>query len=1065
MPSRWLRTLQALPTLALALGLSASVAAAQNVVFSGSVTSTGGQPLAGASVGIPDLGVGSITREDGRYSFTVAEARLRGRPIALVARFIGYKPKRLSLPAVTGSVVTQDFSLERDVLNLEQVVVTGVSEATSQTKTPFAVSVIDNTQIREVPSVSSPVAALQGKIAGASLQNSSGQPGSAPAIRLRSATSLTGRQDPLVIIDGTITRLSLADINSEDIERVEVIKGAAASSLYGSDAANGVIQIFTKRGANFGQDQSVVTFRNEFGQNWLPRIIPTSMHHNYKVDANGKFLLTSKGERIPDDDKIVDNPYPVVYDPYDLVFRNGNFVTNYVSVGQRRGNTNYNASFQNTRDQGVLSMLDGFRRQNFRVNVDHALSDKIDMGVGAFYARSNADQLTEGTGGPFFGMRFIEPNMKLDSLVAVRPGSSDSTYNPAIKQPPLSGNVTNPLYELQTNNVSSTRSRFTGTFRGAYRPMNWMTFEGNVGYDQASNIYKSVTALGHRNSAGVSDKGGITQSDTSDRAYNINLTATATSNWLRSVHNTTKAAFLIEDQTRNYFGVVADALTVGRVPEFSAADPESSIQPGSFSQTIRARNVFAVTTFDIRDRYVLDALVRRDESSLFGADARSQVYHRLSGAWRVSEDVKLPGVDELKLRVSHGTAGLRPPFEAQYETFRLSNGVPDKEILGNPTLRPAYSRETEYGVNLSFLRNFNLEYTYSQKRTTDEIIKVPLSAATGYVQQWQNAGTLAGHSHEAALGAVLLSKADYFWRVNLTGDRTRQKIADLKVGAFLIGPSEGTANTQIFRVAPGEPLGVVYGQSWIRNQRQLEQTIATGRLGTGVSASDFVRNEEGFYVRASQYHTINEVPLQAAKCVDADCTTNTTTFRIGNVNPDFNLGFNTTAQWKGVNIGSTLTWTKGGQIYNYTRQWPFNEFRDAVIDQSHKPATTCGADWQTAAPTCPYSTGKKPSTYYSAFYNNFNPSDYFVENGTYVRLRELSLNYEFPVRLVERVPGGAFRTARIGIVGRNLWTSTKYSGFDPDVTGPGGGNPFAYRVDYFTYPAYRSFTGMIELGF
>ena len=500
MQSRWLRRLLALPTLALAVPLAASSAAAQNVIFSGSVTSTAGQPLSGASVGIPDMGVGTITREDGRYSFTVAESRVRGRQVVLQARFIGYKPRRVTLPSVTGAAVTQDFSLERDILNLEQVVVTGVSEATSQTKTPFSVSVIDNTQIREVPSVASPVAALQGKVAGASLQNSSGQPGAAPAIRLRSATSLTGRQDPLIIIDGTISRLSLADINSEDIERVEIIKGAAASSLYGSDAANGVIQIFTKRGASLGEEQSQVTFRNEVGQNWLPRIIPTAMHHNYKVDATGQFVRNG-ADRVPEEDKIVDNAYPVVYDPYDLVFRNGNFVTNYISVGQRRGRTNYNASFQNTRDQGVLATLDGFKRQNFRINVDHALNDKIDFGVGAFYARSNADQLTEGTGGPFFGMRFVEPNIKLDSMVAIRPGSTDSTYNPAIKQPPLSGNVTNPLYELQTRDITSQRSRFTGTFRGAYRPTSWLTFDGNVGYDQASASYKQFTPLGHSNSS------------------------------------------------------------------------------------------------------------------------------------------------------------------------------------------------------------------------------------------------------------------------------------------------------------------------------------------------------------------------------------------------------------------------------------------------------------------------------------------------------------------------------------------------------------------------------------
>jgi len=141
-----------------------------------------------------------------------------------------------------------------------------------------------------------------------------------------------------------------------------------------------------------------------------------------------------------------------------------------------------------------------------------------------------------------------------------------------------------------------------------------------------------------------------------------------------------------------------------------------------------------------------------------------------------------------------------------------------------------------------------------------------------------------------------------------------------------------------------------------------------------------------------------------------------------------------------------------------------------VIDQSGKPAASgCLATktlWATPAQAqCAYSTGRKPTTYYSAFYNNFDPNDFFVEDGSYIRLRELAINYTIPVKYVSRIPVGDFRTARIGLVGRNLWTSTDYSGYDPDVTGPGGGNPFAYRVDYFTYPAYRTFTAMLELGF
>jgi hypothetical protein len=305
-------------------------------------------------------------------------------------------------------------------------------------------------------------------------------------------------------------------------------------------------------------------------------------------------------------------------------------------------------------------------------------------------------------------------------------------------------------------------------------------------------------------------------------------------------------------------------------------------------------------------------------------------------------------------------------------------------------------------------------------------------------------------------------------------------ITDLKVGAFLVGPDTNTSNTQIFRIAKGAPFGVIYGNRWIKTAAQLDETIKAGKL-TG-TAADYRVNEEGFYVRnttctttagvvsCSGFHSLGEVPLAAWSCTDATCSTSTKSVQIGDVNPDFNMGFNTNAQWKGVGLNATFNWVKGGNIYNYTRQWPFNELRDAVIDQSGKPAPSgCVADktaWTTQAlAQCPYSTGRKPTSYYSSFYNNFDPNDYFVEDGSYMRLRELAINYTIPTRYVSRIPVGGFRSARIGLVGRNLWTSTDYTGYDPDVTGPGGGNPFAYRVDYFTYPAYRTFTAMLELGF
>lgn len=1016
-------------TAAAAIVLTAGVAVAQSATFSGKVT-TGGQPLGGASVGIVELGVGATTAVDGTYQFVVPLGQNANRGVTLRVRAIGYTPKQAPVTLAAGRI-EKDFELAKDVLNLEQVVVTGVGDATSQKKTAFSVGVVDASAIKEAPS-SSPVGALAGRVAGASVVTVSGQPGAAPAIRLRSATSLAGTSDPLIIVDGTISRLTLADINTEDVERMEVIKGAAASSLYGSDAANGVVQIFTKRGAQLAEGQTMFTFRNEYGQSWLPNKVPGNRAHEFELLPDGNFRLNAGGNRVQKADLIADQPYPVYYDQLDQVFRNGQYLTNYASVGQRRGNTNFNVSFHNSRESGVLGLLDGFNRQNFRINLDQALTEQLNFQAGAFYGRSHSDE-GENTG-IFFGLRFLEPDTDL-----LAPNGDGSPFNANIYRAPLSGNVVNPLYGLNNTPISRDRDRFNGTFKLTYKPLEWLTAEGNVNYEQSGMMYKVFQPKGFMNSRGTPNAGSLAQTSTIARTSNIGATLTAQKTFSRFT-NTTKLAYVFEDQSNNALSASSAALTVPRVPEFAAANLGQPIRAGSNTITIRNQNVFAITTFDIMDRYIVDALVRQDASSLFGADQRSAIYNRVSAAYRLSEDFSLPGVDEFKLRASYGTAGLRPGFDAQYEIYSLVGGSPTPVTLGNRNLKPAYSRETEIGFNINFLQNYTFEYSYSDKNTSDQILSAPVSSATGYRNQWQNAGTLAGQTHEFAFGAVLISRGDMFWRLNITADRTRQQITDLNVAPYLAGPD---ATTQVFKIAPGESFGVIYGERFIRTQAQLEQTIASGNL-TG-TVSDYTRNEEGFFVRAADWRTLSERPL---KYYTED---GESVVRIGDVNPDLNLALNSTFQWKGLSVSALLTSVQGGDIYNLTRQWPFNEQRDPVFDQRSKPQVE-----------------RKPVTYYQTFYNNINPTDYFVENGSYVRLRELAVNYTLPSSWVKRpLSAIGFETARLGLVGRNLWTSTNYKGYDPDVTGTSGleGNPFTFRVDYFTYPQFRTFTFMLELGF
>lgn len=1039
---------------------------------------------------IDELGIAVATTTSGTYTLTVPADKSKGQSVTLRARYIGYSPATKQITLTPGAQ-SQDLELKFDPMTLDAVVVTGTAAGTELKKVPFAVNQVDRTQLQEAPAVTA-LGSLEGKVAGVHLIEASGAPGSAPAIRLRAATALstgsacptqpcpsTEAPGPLIIVDGTINRHGLADINSQDIDHVEVVKGAAASSLYGSDAANGVIQIFTRRGDKLADGRLAVTVRNEYGQSIRPKSIPTSLAHPYLVDTtgnytdangaavvNGDFIdksgnkIAALGIPVPKADAIADIPYTrfgfPVYDAQSELLTHGAFYTNYVSIGQRRGNSNYNVSFENTKQDGVLRLLKGYDRQNFRVNVDQALTPRMDMSVGGFFGKSSNNQVAQGPGAPFFAVTFIEPYINLFA-----PNPDGTPYAAVI--PHQLPNAANPLYTLANEHINTDRTRFTGYAKATYRLFDWLSFEGNYNYDEESSSYTDEIPKNFLNASGVQGKGTLVKVDSAGRTFNTGATLTSIRTFDLGglkVRNTLKAAYIYEDQTARNLGDTAKAFTVTATPEFTAVD-FTTLSPFSHDITIRNKNYYVVSNFDINDRYILDGLVRWDGSSLFGPDSRWQTYYRASGAYRLSQDFHISGIDEFKLRGSYGTAGLRPTFSAQYETFALQAGVPKKLTLGNTDLRPAHSGELELGADIDFLSRFSLEYSYSRKETKDQILLVPLSAAAGYLFQWQNAATLLGNTHELSLGVILADRPELSWRLNIAADRTRQKITQLNTAPYLTGPSYAGSEdvTQIFRIAQGETFGVIYGTRIVRSFADLNDNPAAKAYPGGPSAYDtlFVINEDGFVVRKSTYHTANE------KFIGYVDPSGSPVVKIGDVNPDFNASFTSNIRFKNFSAYVLVDWVQGGNIYNGTRQWPFFEYRDRVYDQSTKPATSCPVNWPTAAPTCPYSTGKKPIAYYQALYNGINPIDFFVENGTYVKIKELNVSYTFDRSTLQRFNLG-LSNLRVGVIGRNLFTFTKYSGYDPEVAGLSG-DPYSFRFDGFSYPNFRTFTGFMEINF
>ena len=870
-----------------------------------------------------------------------------------------------------------------------------------------------------------------------------------------------------------ITRFGLADIAAEDVERVEVLKGAAASSLYGSDAANGVVQVFTKRGSSLPDGTLRVTSRLEAGVNNMPKRMSFSHSHAWEieqspgycvgadptwtVDPVGNYCLSAAGGRVIKADQIADNPFPRYLDHWNAVVDAGKFWTGYASMGQRLGTTNFNASLENTRNQGVIFGLGGYTRQNFRLNLDQQVRTNLDASFNAFYGTSTNGRAAEGQTSPFFGLMFLQPDVDI-----TQPNPDGTPY---VAKIPLSGDVANdfnPLYELANRKINQDRNRFSGAGRLRWRMTTWLQAEGNLAYDQESQSITDVRPFGFLTSSGTKTNGSLFQQTTNNWQSNSGVTLTSIRHF-SGITNTTKVAAIFENQRNRLLNSSAGELIVARVPEFAGAD-QSTLASVSREERIRNENFFALTTFDINDRYVLDGLVRRDGSSLFGPGNRWATYYRVSGAWRVTEDMHIPGVDELRLRASYGTAGLRPAFDNQYEILTVTPGGFTKQVLGNPLLKPARSAELEVGTNMEFGNGrYTLEYTYAEKKTSDQILLVDLPAVAGFKQQWQNTGALRARTHELTLAARIINSPATTFQVNIVGDRTRQVITEWNLPERLYSFEQMPA---AFFLGRNSNLGVLYGNKWIQNIDDLYADPAKAALsapGQTWARDSVMINEDGYVVRRSTYGTVNERAIKYTYCkvfVGPTCSVTSQITQIGDANPDFNASLNLTFTHRRFGVNATVDGSFGGDLYNGTRQWAFQATRDRVQDQAGKAQNAAGCGTVTdPMPACP----QKALPYYGVgFYNGLDPNSFFVEDGTYIKLKELSVNYTFVGDQLRAIGLRGLHEVRLAFIARNLFTITNYSGLDPEVSGLFG-DPFQVRMDWFQYPQFRTFSAVVEI--
>ncbi|QOD62278.1 SusC/RagA family TonB-linked outer membrane protein [Polaribacter haliotis] len=1028
--------------LTLLLAFVMQMSFAQEKTISGTVSDDSGV-LPGVSILIKGTNKGTETDFDGKYSI---KAKSGDR---LVYRYLGYKVVNKTV----GNSNVINVTLVQDANVLDEIVVTGVARGTSTKKLGFSLAKVSTKELQEVPAAD-PANALRGKVAGVRIVQPSGNPSSAPQIRLRGSTSISGSQSPLIIVDGIITNGSLRDVAVEDIASMEVVKGAAAASLYGSLAANGVIQIITKK----GKGKLNVTLRSEYGFSALTSNYPVTNKHSYLNDplgvrdgdwdndpatpntSNFGFDLSS-GNRVLDPDGLFDNNYlSTLYDNVDNLFESQDFTVNTLSLSGSEDIYNYYLSFQDMKQGGALEPVPPYKRQSIRANFGVKPSEKFEIKFTGSLTKTDGQSITEQGQGAnyFYSALTVEPFINLTARDAQ--GNFQNSGIPGYDV--QAGNFQNPLYVAQEQIRDFYRNRTLLGVDLLYDLTEDIQFSFSQSMDRTSIRGFSYNPKGFETPtpSATLNNGFIGESETK---FQTNVTG------LQGIYSKTfgdlnfaaTVKYLFESRTYNALSASGfDIIASGVLNVENTLRDNQSIS--SQNEREIARNYFVNLDFDYKNKLILNVLGRRDESSLFGSEERSKYYGRGSLAYRLTEDIEINNVQELKFRAAYGTSGLRPPaWNAQYETYSVTTSGISPGVLGNNKLKPSVSAELELGLNAVVFDKINVEFNYSDTKTKDAVVLVPLPSVAGFSAQYQNIGEISSKYFEVSINGNIIDTEDFKWNFGVNFDTGTQEISNLNgVPAFTRG---GLGAVNLFRVEEGLPYGTMYGQSFVTSVADLStdangEVLNFGGSGTvpGGSTGDYSVNSDGYVVLTSAIGTAAETPV----LLYDEQTSQNKVSAIGDTNPDFNVGFNTSFNYKGFSLYALIDWQKGGDIYNYTKQ-------NLYFNERHSDLESFGA-------------AGKHLQYAQNIYNRAEPTSYFVEDGSYVKVREIALGYTLNTK---EIGVDFIDSVKFSVSGRNLFTFTDYSGWDPEVAI--ATNPTNFRLDEYAYPNLKSFSFTAEIKF
>ena len=1051
-----------------------------------------GAAVPGVSVVIKGTNRGTVTDAGGTYSLSVPS----GNNTILVFSFVGFKTQELTLRNDT----ELNVSLASDSKLLTEVVVTGSGIATSKAKLGISVESISAKNLPQTPTASIDQA-LIGKIPGAQISSVSGNPGAPVNILLRGINSVQGSTSPLIMVDGV--QVAGTDINSLDlsnVDRVEVVQGAASSSIYGAQGANGVIQVFTKKGR---KGRTSVNFSSSYSTNQFLNTgnVHKADKHSWLTDANNNIISGTTGQpldynqygsivglsyqyggatryaiqNINNDNSKAYDANLKYYDHFKQVFQTGSTSNNSITISGGGENSDYSITASNNHTVTPILKNGYLDRSNLSANIGTEVfknftirsstqliytKNTLHPGLGATYAVGTAGSTGPGTGATY-GFLNTSPFFDLTRPLA------DGTYAVHPLADFVSVNSSNPYYVQQYTDGLNNKIEVLQNFDANYKVNKFVELDAKYGinyrneaarwtyYNQSANVSSNYYNTWSGNNAS-DNKGEIDNFQYTNTFQNFLGTAYIRTNFQEDF----RSKLPIETSTQVSFDYRKNRSTDYRTYGVGLSmAPPYNIQ-STASQAVSYDYVTPFITYGYLvnqkitygDLFGVTGGFRSDWSSAFGGGSKPFTFPHADAFINPLSFFKNSSIANalpyFKLRAAYGEAGIQPSAFDRYPVLNQRNlgsglvySVPT--TTNNPNLQVEVSKELEFGTDFTvggsagrnWLNSITGSFTYWKRKSENVIYSVSVPPSLGSTGQLTNAINMSSNGVQFSLTLPVYSSPGLKWDFTTNFGHQISMIDKIAGGADIILST--SAGSTALVLTPGQPIGQVYGYK-------------------ALTSLDYVNQEGQRYITPANEGQYQIVDGRVVNKATYQMQFTNETYPLMNPNPKFNMSFINGVSFKDfLTLNFQFDWVYGSHLYNQTKEWMY---RDGISGDFTKQVTIDGK------------TGAFPAYWSSAYYNlwgslrgagNNATKDFFVEDASFVRLRNISL--AFDVAKVVKIP--YLSRAQIVFTGRNILTFTKYTGYDPEISSGASNSSFDRGVDHSTLPNIKSYQVGLNIGF